>query len=107
LKYKVSETQLNIISQNANITVYWQTQTMIYQHVYAYSCVLGLKTGSVYHFLKLKSLKNVPENLLYYHTHYPYLKHMGAVGEYLDTHPQRVILLIRNPLDAGLSEYVR
>jgi len=25
----------------------------------------------------------------------------------LDTHPQRVILLIRNPLDAGLSEYVR
>ncbi|KAF6036218.1 hypothetical protein EB796_005475 [Bugula neritina] len=67
----------------------------------------GLKTGSVYHFSKLKSLKNVPENLLYYHTHYPYLKHMGAVGEYLDTHPQRVILLIRNPLDAGLSEYVR
>ncbi|KAF6027339.1 hypothetical protein EB796_014345 [Bugula neritina] len=32
---------------------------------------------------------------------------MGVVGEYLDTHPQRVILLIRNPLDAGLSEYVR
>ena len=54
-----------------------------------------------------KSLYSKGELPIYFKTHYPFLRIFGIVDGYLVTHPEKVIVVIRNPLDAAFSEYIR
>ena len=40
---------------------------------------------------------------IYYKSHHPY---MGSKG-YMNTHAEKVIVVIRNPMDSEFSEYIR
>ena len=40
---------------------------------------------------------------IYYKSHYPFMGNKG----YLNTHAEKIIVIIRNPMDAGFSEYIR
>ena len=76
---------------------------------------VGISEGSVYNYLHVKTLSELQNNIwnekgeypLYYKTHYPFLRNFGEADEYISTHPRRVVVVIRNPLDAGFSEYIR
>ncbi|KAF6034966.1 hypothetical protein EB796_006728 [Bugula neritina] len=73
----------------------------------AMAMLTGHTTDSVYNYLHSKSLAELPHRALYYKTHWPFMRHFGPVDKYLSTHPVRVVLLLRNPYDAGFSEFVR
>ncbi|KAF6034967.1 hypothetical protein EB796_006729 [Bugula neritina] len=73
----------------------------------AMAMLTGHTTDSVYNYLHSKSLDELPHRALYYKTHWPFMRHFGPVDKYLSTHPVRVVLLLRNPYDAGFSEFVR
>ena len=44
---------------------------------------------------------------LYFKTHFPYFITRGATEKELNNNPDRVVVLIRHPFDAGFSEFVR
>ena len=73
--------------------------------------VLGLRVDSVYNHIHTKNTQDTMfskgELPVFYKTHYPFLRIYGEADGYLVTHPQKVIVVIRNPLDAAFSEYIR
>ena len=82
---------------------------------YTVMCTSGISEGSVYQYLHVKTLSELQNDIwkekgeypLYYKTHYPFMRNFGEADEYLSTHPRRVVVVIRNPLDAAFSEYIR
>ena len=44
---------------------------------------------------------------LYFKTHFPFIESQSQVGAELNSQPDRVVVVIRHPFDAGFSEYVR
>ena len=44
---------------------------------------------------------------LYFKTHFPFIESQSSVGAELNSQPDRVVVVIRHPFDAGFSEYVR
>ena len=55
----------------------------------------------------MADLNELASRPIYYKTHYPFLPSVGPVVEYLNSNPDRVVVLIRNPFDAGFSEWIR
>ena len=83
--------------------------------LYTVMCTSGISEGSVYQYLHVKTLSELQNDIwnvkgeypLYYKTHYPFMRNFGEADGYLSTHPHKVVVVIRNPLDAAFSEYIR
>ena len=70
----------------------------------------GLKTGEVFDFMHEKKTESVFKGgkyPLYYKSHYPFIKSHCAGDGYLHNNTERVVVVIRNPLDAAFSEFIR
>ena len=80
-------------------------QALHFAHIVVYSA--GFKTDSVYQYIHHKDYHQLPPTALYYASHYPFLRDYGTVDRYIHLHTTRTVVLIRDVLDAGYSEYIR
>ena len=74
------------------------------------SILSGLKTGEVFDFMHEKKTESVFKGgkyPLHYKSHYPFIKSYCAGDGYLHINTESVVVVIRNPLDAAFSEFIR
>ena len=71
-----------------------------------FNSLLGTAVGSTYSVSQLKTKQDVLQQgrlPLYYKSHFPFMTHAGSLARIAE----KAIVLIRNPMDAGFSEYIR